>query len=126
MTWDAVEQRAQQEDGLESGVVPPPATPLVVTDDFNLFMVECPTIGCVLSVKQVSRLEASDLANRYQAPIVSVSEKNVAQIERELGMSGPSRPRLGRGTRLLLFLRNPAEWKDARWFIVEFVREGTS
>ena len=127
MTWDEAQTRAQEEapgfdDGLlANGVHAPQGEPLVVTDHFDLTMIECPVVGAEIRVKPLARAEAIDMAHRYQARIFSVDERNLSMMETELGMSGPTRPRLNKATQLLVCVS--LSWKDRRWFLVSYARD---
>lgn len=129
MSWDEAQSRAQAEapdidDGvLPNGVHMPQAEPLIVTDHFDLAMIECPVSGAEIRVKPLSRSEAIDMAHRYQARLFSVNDRNLSMLETELGMQGPVRPRLNKATQLLVCLW--VSFKDHRWFLVTYARDAS-
>ena len=108
-----------QDDAGPVEIVPPGALPLIVTDNWDLSMLECPIAGCTISVKPLSKIDAMDLAHRHQAYVSCVNERGATTIERELGIQGPSRPTLGRSTRLIVMVF--VSWQDKRWFLLEYV-----
>lgn len=129
MSWEQAQAAADREAPasedavLPSGVHVPRAEPLVVTDHFDLAMIECPALGAEIRVRPVPRAEAIDLAHRHQARLFSVDERNLSMMETELGITGPSRPRLNKATQLLVCVS--LSWKDRRWFLVSYVRDGS-
>ena len=130
MSWEQAQAAADREAPapddavLPSGVHVPRTEPLVVTDHFDLTMIECPAFGAEIRVRPLARSEAIDLAQRHQARIFSVDERNLSMMETELGMQGPLRPRLNKATQLLVCVS--LSWKDRRWYLVTYARDGGS
>ncbi len=122
--WDKAGARAALEPeethapALPSGVVPPlRAHALVVVDHFDPTMVETPAAGALVCIRQITRMEAMDLAREHRPPIV-VSERILADVEKELGVVRAAVPRVGPGAALLVRTRNT--WNDVRWHLVSY------
>lgn len=117
--WEAAQARASNEpDELPSGIaMPARAHALVVVDHFDPTMIDCPVTGARLLVRPLSRLDAMDLARQHDPPIV-VSDRILADVEKELGMSRGVVPRVAPGHALLV--RTRILWNDVRWHLVSY------
>lgn len=119
--WERAAARADMEPAAEelpSGVVPPTrAHALIVVDHFDPTMVETPAAGALVCIRQITRMEAMDLAREHRPPIV-VSERILADVEKELGVVRAAVPRVGPGASLLV--RTRFSWNDVRWHLVSY------
>jgi hypothetical protein len=147
-TWEEAAARAFAEDGppkvpdrsLPSGVTPPPpepepeepaprapgeTCPLIVSDHFDLSMVDMPLPGARLFVKQIRRFDAMELVRKFNPPIMTYedrAQRQLAQLEKELQLDALPRPHVRYGTRLLVM--NASKWNDVRWYVVEWEADG--
>lgn len=140
MTWAAAIERATREErndppedvDLPSGVVPPPArsadprptdrlegAELVVTDHFDLMMIDMSLAGACLTVEPIARADAAELVRKHGAVVATMSDRGQTSIERELQLEPAPRPQVKPGTRLIVmhFVR----YNDIRWFLVELI-----
>lgn len=124
VTWRNAEQRAEaepREASAPNGACAPERPRLVVTDRFDLLMVDMNITGARMHVKPVARIDAQALVKRLQPPIYSSKEYELSQLENELQTSIP-RPQLGLGTQLLVMQR--AGYREYRWFLVTYEADG--
>jgi hypothetical protein len=128
--WDAAELRAAVADHVEqsepnalpTGVVPPPTTPLVIVDHFDLSMVDAPTLGAILRVRALTKMDARDLiAAQPSTPAVVMFERATQDIERDLCLPSGPRARVAQGTAVLV--RTRLAWNDVRWHLVSYERD---
>lgn len=112
-----------------SDPIPPPEpgepVPLVVLDHFDLTMVDVPTTGARILVRQIRRLDAMELVRKHNPQIMSFEDRVQrahAAFERELQLDAMPRPQLRYGSKLLVMMT--PKWNDIRWFLVEWECDG--
>ena len=99
-----------------------PSSTLLIVDRFDLTMIDVGAAGARLLVKPVSRPEAMMLAHEGHGIPIALNERGQGMMERELQLEPSPRPMVGPGGRLLVM--QYVNWKDVRWFLVNYESDG--
>jgi hypothetical protein len=140
--WEDAAARAFGAE-LPTGVVPPPPEPepaealavaahamapgerppLIVTDRFDLSMIDMDVSGARLLIVRIPRADAMALVHKYNPPVMcGVYERGLADLEKDLQIDEVPRAQLRFGTRLLV--RLAPKWNDVHFYLVELEADG--